>query len=55
MFEIWLANFKMLVGDDEEELPPLAELRRLFEGGRSEWEAWSEIASVPVCNESIEA
>ena len=48
MFEQWLANFKMLVGDDEE-LPPLAELRRLFEGGRSEWEAWCEIANEPVC------
>lgn len=33
----------MLVGDVDD-LPSLDVLKRLFEGGRSEWEAWSEFS-----------
>lgn len=47
MFSQWLENVKMIVGD-EDDLPPTEELKRLFEGGRSEEDALNEIAGVPV-------
>ena len=50
MFEQWLENLEMLV-DGVEELPPLEELRRLFEAGESEWEAWCEFTGTPVCSD----
>ncbi len=46
MFEQWLENLKMLIGEDDK-LPPLDELRRLFERGLSEEEALSELAGTP--------
>jgi hypothetical protein len=47
MFSQWLENVKMLVGD-ESDLPPIDDLKRLFEGGRSESDALDELSGVPV-------
>ncbi len=40
MFSQWFENLKLFVGD-ESDLPALDELKRMFEGGYSEVEAWS--------------
>jgi hypothetical protein len=40
MFSQWLENLKMLVGDVND-LPSMTELKRLFEGGYSELDAWA--------------
>lgn len=40
MFSQWLENLKLFVGDVND-LPSLDELKRLFESGYSELDAWS--------------